>query len=254
MWGRQWSAHVQRRSKGRPAVHWTWSVIYRCLLWFSSVRASWSFYFINDEWGGSWTCWTTCSVCTVCLCVCPVLSVAQPVWVPEITHWQINGLSWPRSPLHAALCGWTGPRLKRGVDVKTFLLRDKKPHMNRWTPHLQEKNVINLTMRSGNPWKWSSSALSVCLDWLSATTTPHFSWISINLTKSRIFFVLAKVNYHGEHLDLGWLWVGPLFQMRPTKQQKCRLYRRILCDWWHCASAKLNRTKELVFFNVCLSL
>lgn len=38
--------------------------------------------------------------------VCPMLSVALPVWVPEITHWQINGLSWPSSLLHAALCGW----------------------------------------------------------------------------------------------------------------------------------------------------
>lgn len=32
--------------------------------------------------------------------------MAWPVWLPEITHWQINGLSWPSSLLHAALCRW----------------------------------------------------------------------------------------------------------------------------------------------------
>lgn len=36
----------------------------------------------------------------------PVLSVALPNRVPEITHWQINGLSWPSSLLQAALCSW----------------------------------------------------------------------------------------------------------------------------------------------------
>lgn len=48
----------------------------------------------------------------ICLSVCPGMSVAWPVWVPEITHWQINGLSWPSSRLHAALCGLCGLQLK----------------------------------------------------------------------------------------------------------------------------------------------
>lgn len=42
---------------------------------------------------------------SICMSMCPGLSVALPVWVPEITHWQINGLSWPSSLLQAALCG-----------------------------------------------------------------------------------------------------------------------------------------------------
>lgn len=44
--------------------------------------------------------------CSYCISVCTGLLVALLVWVPEITHWQINGLSWPSSLLHVALCGW----------------------------------------------------------------------------------------------------------------------------------------------------
>lgn len=101
------------QSFGAMTILWIPQSFYRLALWSTSVSGKRPF----NHWELRWSIQYMYVLEEVLLYVCPqymyvCLSVPCCLWpclcewVPEITQWQINGLSWPSSLLHAALCGW----------------------------------------------------------------------------------------------------------------------------------------------------
>lgn len=114
IWRKQWPGSCFLGLKGHSDPSCTHGVGTVTILWVSPIFCRLSFTALlwalkgnfNQKWCRCLVSFMCAALYIWCLSVYPVWSVALPAWVPGITHWQINGLSWPCSLLHAALCGW----------------------------------------------------------------------------------------------------------------------------------------------------